>query len=148
MYMRAQYERDFYAWTQETARLIEKGRLDEIDWPNVAEEIRSLGLSDQRELKNRLRVLMAHLLKRQHQPEKHTKSWDRTITEQRLRLEVLLEKNPTLKRMIPELLPKSYKYATLTASNETGLALETFPEECPFTPRELLTIPTPKRSRR
>jgi hypothetical protein len=34
-----------------------------IDWDNIAEEIESLGRSDKRSLRNRLRVLILHLLK-------------------------------------------------------------------------------------
>ena len=39
------YETDFYLWTQEQATLLREGRLDELDVPNLVEEIDSLGRS-------------------------------------------------------------------------------------------------------
>jgi predicted DNA-binding ribbon-helix-helix protein len=57
------YETDFYLWTQEQATLLREGRLDELDVPNLVEEIDSLGRSQRHELRSRLRVLLMHLLK-------------------------------------------------------------------------------------
>ena len=62
------YEQDFYGWTQEQARLLREGRFAELDVANVIEEIETLGRSERRELVSRLRVLLLHLLKWQHQP--------------------------------------------------------------------------------
>ena len=39
----AGYERDFYSWSLEQARLVREGRWDAVDRANVAEEIESLG---------------------------------------------------------------------------------------------------------
>jgi len=44
-----------------------------LDWENLAEE---------NELKNHLRVLLAHLPKWQHQPTKRSVSWFTTIANQ------------------------------------------------------------------
>ena len=57
------YEKDFYAWTVEQARLLRSGELSEIDVENIAEEIESMGRSERREIGNRLTVLLSHLLK-------------------------------------------------------------------------------------
>src|SRR5258708_24306963 len=46
----ASYDRDFYNWSLEQARLAREGRWDAVDRDNVAEEIESLG----REQFNRL----------------------------------------------------------------------------------------------
>ena len=35
---------------------------------------------------------------------------------------------------------KSYRAARLTAAKETGIALGVFPEECPFTPEQVLDL--------
>jgi Domain of unknown function DUF29 len=37
------YDRDFYSWLMEQARLVREGRWDELDRDNLAEEIKSLG---------------------------------------------------------------------------------------------------------
>ena len=50
----AEYERDFYAWTQQQATLLRSGKFSEIDVENVAEELESMGRSDKREIDSRL----------------------------------------------------------------------------------------------
>jgi hypothetical protein len=68
------YEDDFFEWTVEQARLLRGGELSEIDAANIAEEIESMGLSDRRELRNRLIVLLSHLLKWAYQPDARSSS--------------------------------------------------------------------------
>ncbi len=43
------YEQDFHAWSQEQARKIREGNLD-IDREHIAEELESLGKSQQSEI--------------------------------------------------------------------------------------------------
>ena len=62
------YEDDFFAWTQDQARLLREGKLTRVDAENVAEEIESMGKSDRREVKSCLRRLIMHLLKWPMQP--------------------------------------------------------------------------------
>jgi hypothetical protein len=78
------YEADFYQWTQSTAEMIRQGRMSEVDWQHVAEEIADIGQRDHREVRSRLIVLIMHLLKWQFQPELRDRStWRLTIVEQR-----------------------------------------------------------------
>src|SRR5450631_4403123 len=78
------YERDFFRWTELMATRLRDRDASELDWKNLAEEIEDLGRRDRRELKSRLRVLIAHLLKWQYQPELREEStWKATISEQR-----------------------------------------------------------------
>ena len=81
------YDTDFYGWAMEPATLLRQRRLVEADIENIAEEIESMGRSEKRELVNRLTVLIAHLLKWQHQPGLRGNRWRRTILEQRGHLE-------------------------------------------------------------
>ena len=73
------YERDLYAWSLEQARLLKEGRLDEVDAENVAEEILDVGRNEYDKLESALSVLLMHMLKWDHQPEKRTRSWENTI---------------------------------------------------------------------
>ena len=41
--VRAEYERDFYSWSLEQARLIREGRIEALDRDNLAEEIEVFG---------------------------------------------------------------------------------------------------------
>ncbi|HEX6879439.1 MAG TPA: DUF29 family protein, partial [Terriglobales bacterium] len=59
----ADYATDFYGWATDTAAKIRSGRLSEVDLEHVAEEIDSLGKSEQLQLSNRLVILIAYMLK-------------------------------------------------------------------------------------
>ena len=88
------YEQDFYTWTQTTAALIRAGQWKDIDPVSLAEEVESLGKSQQRELASRLDVLLMHLLKWRYQPDRRQtgQSWRSSIRTQRreLRRQALL----------------------------------------------------------
>ena len=132
------YDRDFYLWIQATAQQLKEGKFNEIDIPNLVEEIESMGRSEKRELKSRLIVLLMHLLKWQYQPEKRSESWRSTISEQRICIEGLLEDSPSLQPLISEVFDDCYQKARLKASEETGIKLNFFPKESPFTLEETL----------
>jgi hypothetical protein len=132
-----QYEEDFYAWTREQAANLRAGALTELDLEHLAEEIESMGISQRNELKNRLRVLLLHLLKWRSQPTERSSGWVGTIT-QRDRLELLLEDSSSLQRLLDEAFAYAYPKARRAASRETHLPLSTFPENCPFTFEQVL----------
>ena len=91
------YESDFYGWTQEQASLLRKHQWSELDLLNLIEEIDSLGKQQRQELRNRLSVLIGHLLKWEYQVSSRSRSWLATIQVQRLDVSELLEENPSLK---------------------------------------------------
>ena len=64
------YEHDIKAWANEQARLVRAGRFDLLDVEHIAGVIEDVGKSEQRELASRMVVLLAHLLKWAHQPER------------------------------------------------------------------------------
>jgi hypothetical protein len=132
------YETDFYAWLLKSAELLRQGEFAELDLEQIAEELEGMARSDKRQLINRLAVLLAHLLKWQYQPEKRSKSWQRTIREQRKRISLLLEDSPSLKYEIEEKLKDAYEIAVLSAANETGLDEDYFPESCEYALDEVL----------
>src|SRR5690348_30226 len=104
----AAYDDDFYAWTQDQARLLRSGELSQLDVENLAEELESMGRSDRRELDSRLEVLLVHLLKWQVQTEFRSRSWSGTIREQRSRVEDLLNESPSLRRLVAQVRPALY----------------------------------------
>lgn len=132
------YEQDFYLWIQTTAQQLKDNKLNELDISNLIEEIESMGRSEKRELKSRLIVLLMHLLKWHYQREKRSESWRSTITEQRICIEALLEDSPSLKPMLSEVFDDCYQKARLKASDETGIKLNFFPNESPFSLEESL----------
>ncbi len=128
----ALYEKDFYAWAKENARLMREGRLSDIDIEHIAEELESMTRSEKRELISRLAVLMSHLLKWQFQQEKRSNSWKNTIDAQREDVSELLEDSPSLRHEIGDKLQKAYSKAKLLVAAETGMARERFPATCPY----------------
>ena len=79
------YDSDFFAWSREQADLLRAGKLAQADIEHIAEEIDSMGRTEKRELINRLEVLLLHLLKWRHQPDKRGPSWQASIRVQRNR---------------------------------------------------------------
>src|SRR5437016_5462317 len=107
----AVYDEDFYAWTQEQARLLRSGKFSQIDVENVAEELESMGRSDRREIDSRLEVLLMHLLKWQLQVRLRSPGWSGTIREQRRRIGKLLRESPSLRLAVGQLIPEAYAEA-------------------------------------
>jgi ribosomal protein L29 len=127
------YAVDFYAWTQEQARLLRERRWADLDLNNLIDEVESVGSSEKREIRNRLSKLLSHLLKWRFQPGFRGSSWHRTIRDQRKQIAEILEESPSLRSYPASVLAGAYLSATLEASEETGLAIGIFPNECPFT---------------
>ena len=130
--MGSAYEKDFYAWANEQAALLRSGKLAEADIEHIAEEIESMGKAEKRELVARLTVLLLHLLKWRYQPNLQGAAWRATIEVQRLDIADLLEDNPSLKSLLPEVLERAYRKAIKEAERETGLPETTFPPACPW----------------
>jgi hypothetical protein len=132
------YETDTYAWAERQAKALLEHRAGDLDWENLADEVRSLGGSEKREIESRLSVLLTHLLKAAFQPEKWKGGWQATIKVQRIELAAVLARNPSLRNYPAEVLAGRYEIARLAAVVETGLAERDFPEECPFTLEDVL----------
>jgi hypothetical protein len=134
----ADYDTDFFQWTQSTAEMIRQGRLAEVDLEHVAEEIEDMGKRDRREVRSRLIVLLTHLLKRELQPELRTSSWTSTINEQRMQIQLIIQDSPSLYRLPSEELATTYKSAVEQAIAQTGLDAAHFPPSCPYTAEQIL----------
>jgi hypothetical protein len=126
------YDRDFYSWSLEQARLLREGRWDALDRENVAEEIESLGREQFNKLESAIRVLLVHILKWDHQSALRSRSWTLSIKEQRIALDHVLDDNPGLKPRIGEAIARAYRRARVEAARETGLDEERFPAQCPY----------------
>ena len=77
--------------------------------------------------------------KTRSQPNQRSNSWQSTIIEQRLRLQDLLAESPSLKPYLQTEQARCYANARKLAAAETGLALTTFPEICPYPLTAVLT---------
>ncbi|WP_042694945.1 DUF29 domain-containing protein [Azospirillum sp. B506] len=132
------YDSDFYAWANEQAALLRAGKLDSADIEHIAEEIESMGKTEKRELVSRLRVLLHHLLKWEHQPSRRSNSWASFGCQQpRRKSETHLRDNPSLKSKLSESIADAYRLARRDAAAETGIDEATFPVQCPWSFAEM-----------
>ena len=98
-----------------------------------------MGKSERRELVSRLAVVLLHLLKWTHQPERQGKSWRLTIEEQRRQVRRHLADSPSLHSIMDEALVDAYGDAVLRAERETDLPRDIFPWTCPYTVEQVLS---------
>jgi hypothetical protein len=128
----AHYDEDFARWAFEQAKALRDGDLTGLDIENIAEELETLGRGEFNKLESILTVLVTHMLKWDRQPERRSRSWAITIRIQRRHAAKQLKDNPSLKPRLGEALAEAHETARLTAANETGLPLRSFPPDCPY----------------
>ena len=94
-----------------------------LDIENLAEEIEDVGKSEQRELGNRMAVLLVHPLKWQFQPARRSRSWEATLRVQRAAIAHRLQRTPSLKQCLadPNWWQDAWNDALAKAIEETAL---------------------------
>jgi hypothetical protein len=106
------YDTDLLLWSERQAALLRRAAAgervnDQVDWENIAEEIESLGKSDRRELTNRIRTILIHLIKLQASPATEPRAgWHETVREQRAVVETVLDDSPSLRAAVPAIISK------------------------------------------
>ena len=134
------YEKDFLAWTQQQSELLRQGRWQEVDLDHLVQELDGMGKSNHRELENRLVVLIAHLLKWEFQlnqlqdqwKEFDGRSWRKTIIEQRIQIERLMQDCTSLSSHFDTILQQAFSTALKLVYKETQLPPSTFHHECHY----------------
>lgn len=132
------YDADETAWLEGMVDLIRQGRCEDLDFAHLEEYLSDMARRDRREVKSRLTVLLAHVLKWFHQPEQRSGSWRGTIIEQRQELAELVTRG-ILRNHAEAVLADAYAEAVERAGAETGLAAGSFPDECPYSLEQLLS---------
>ncbi len=128
----ALYEADYFAWIQQQTLLLQAQQWNDIDLPNLIEELESLGKQQRQEMLSCLSILLAHLLKWEYQSHKRSRSWLATIRVQRRDLLRLIQDSPSLKPYLEDAILSAYVNAKDLAMGETDLPSATFPESCPY----------------
>ncbi|GAB6843310.1 hypothetical protein HNR00_002236 [Methylorubrum rhodinum] len=137
------YEADASAWALEQADHLRAGRWSRLDVAHLADEIEALARSERRALTSALQVILLHLLKWEHQPDRRTRSWVDSIRTQRLAVAEDIEDSPSLVPQLDELVARAYRRARIDAAGETGLDDDAFPAECPYILEDIMTRPVP-----
>lgn len=136
---RTGYGDDLYSWAMEQGALLRAGRLAAIDRENIAEEIESLGRSEFDKLVSFYRLLLRHMLKWDHHPQRRSRSWVNSIAMARDEIVDVIEDSPSLGHRVDEAIERAYRKARHEASPETGLDPDAFPAECPYDRDALLS---------
>jgi Domain of unknown function DUF29 len=134
----ARYDRDLYSWAVEQAALLRAGRIAEADALNIAEELDDVGNEQYDKLESALRIILLHLLKWDHQPERRSRSWHLSISVQRKHAARALRKNPGLKAVVDEAIVEAYEIARIEAAAQTTLDEDAFPLECPYSWHDIM----------
>lgn len=138
------YEHDYNLWLEQILQQLRRcaasgdGAFEGIDLKNLIEELESMGRSEKRAVYSNLKILLMHLLKYRYLPEKRSNSWRSTIREHRQRLEEAFGDSPSLRNYFTEVFHSCYQAARELAAEETGLALDAFPTEVPFSEEAVL----------
>ena len=133
------FAEDETAWLDRMSELVRQRRLTELDLDNLTEYLSDMARRDRREVKSRLVVLLAHLLKWEFQPDRRSRSWRATIITQRQELAEFAGSG-VLHDHAESVLAESYDNAVELAVAETGLVRDTFPSECPYSVGQLLAV--------
>jgi hypothetical protein len=134
-------------WSERQAELLRRLAAGESvnespDWPNIVEEIESLGKSDKREVRSRVPTIVLHLIKLAASPATERRDgWEDTVFEQRGRLRAVLNDSPSLRRivsdMIAEVLPEARQRAARSLAGY-GEKVRVDPDSLSFTEDQVL----------
>jgi len=144
--LKSLYASDYASWASHNIDLLTSRRFDELDIEHLIEELSDMGRSERRELINRLRVLLAHLLKWEYQlatlsnrwAEFEGKSWRNTIIEQRSAITYLMKQSPGLRSFMDEAVREGYQEAIDLTVKETEMERTVFPSTCPYSVAQVL----------
>jgi len=98
------YDTDVYAWSGRQGALLRRLAAGErvndadLDWPNIAEEIESVGRSERSALSSHIGNVLEQLMKLEASPATEPRGgWQETIVRARGEIERLLEDSPSLR---------------------------------------------------
>ena len=96
------YDNDIVVWSERQARLLRQHAAQTrandpaIDWPNIIEEIESVGRTECSALASHVRTMLEHLAKLEASPATATRAgWRQTVLRARAALQEILEESPS-----------------------------------------------------
>ncbi len=134
------YKEDFVAWVDETTQLMKAGRIADLDWEHIIEEIEGLGSEQRDKVDSYLLQLLIHLLLYKYwesERERSGRGWRIEIVNFRTQLELLF-RSKTLYNYYLEEVEQIYPKAVRQAIEKSEVTKTVFPETCPFTVDEIV----------
>lgn len=136
--MKSLHKKDFHAWCFEQSNALLLKKDSEIDFKNLAQEIKAMGDSEEDNLENRMIILFEHILKCLYQKERRTGSWDGSIEEQRYRINKKLRQCPSLNPLVDQLAVDAYPISVIRVQKKNPHLKGKLPKEMPFTFKEAM----------
>ena len=133
------YDRDDNLWLEKTIALLKENRLNELDLENLIEELESLARRDKLAMASLLEQVIRHLLMYQYwhdERERNARHWEAEIYSFRGQIKHKLTTN--LQNHLISKQQEIYRQALGYVIRKTGLSIDTFPEQCPYTLEQLL----------
>jgi hypothetical protein len=115
------YDQDFVLWTKQQATALRrsKGSNLPLDWENLADEVESLGISQQTRLNSQIRRILHHLFKLDASPAADPRTgWRATIRDAPAEIQDLLEASSNLRRETDAAVKKQASTAAKLAAGD------------------------------
>jgi hypothetical protein len=145
------YKRDYYTWIREQVRALRERRVEDLDWPNLAEEIEDLEKNEKRLLRHQISLLLGYLLKRAYAPTKMLRArgreWEISVRQARHHIASLLKESPGLLSRIDEIFAQAYESGRDNALFVAELPDSAIPETPPWTFEQVIDdrfVPKPQ----
>jgi hypothetical protein len=126
------YGTDVLAWSVEQAALLRRRAAGEmvndsaLDWPNIAEEIESVGQSERSALRSNIATVLEHLIKLHASPAAEPPNgWKASVLHARGSIRRTLKANPSLRREVAALIADE----TLDVQQEVAATLAIYDEK-------------------
>ncbi len=132
------YEIDDHLWLEETIKLLQHKRFNELDLENLIEELQSLARRDQSKVASLTEQIIRHLLLLQYwtiELEHNSNHWKTEIIGFRSQIKRDLTTN--LSNYLTENLESIYQDALRFVQQKTEY-MEVFPDTCPYTLEQIL----------
>jgi uncharacterized damage-inducible protein DinB len=125
------YDLDLALWYADTLAKLKARDLQTLDIDHLIEEIEGLAARDRRELKTRLKVLLAHLLKRMYVSTPNDyRGWENTVDEQQEQIQDILSQSPSLATYFDTAFEEAWQRALKQVRQDYPQV--DFPEEWPL----------------
>jgi hypothetical protein len=126
------YGTDVLAWSMEQAALLRRRAAGELvndsalDWPNIAEEIESVGQSERYRIQSHIGTVIEHLTKLLASPAIDPRNgWKATVRNARRGIARSLRSSPSLRREVAEMIAEE----TSAAKRDVAAALKDYGEQ-------------------
>jgi hypothetical protein len=127
----SEYDTDILEWSQRQAELLRRVASgenvnDQIDWPNIIDEVETVGRSERSALRSHISTVLEHLIKLQASPATDPRNgWKVSIDRARADIARDLEDSPSLRRLVAGLIAGE----TRRTGKLVALSLQRFGEQ-------------------